>query len=203
MTELKEKNLNYYKTSGVSNITKRGYKQRKEAPIDPSFRLSQIKFVQGKHLRLSFWGKPSQKDVKPLRNNAKTKHRANNYTVEIEFENIEEILDIETLEDLEVSEIQKKLQEIFDKCDLKFYSDDPSFYYQGFWETLDKVNSAIYPFEGPQGDTTWETRHTVSGGLIDSKYRITKHIAQVLLSLNKRKSVIATWLHRGNYDIES
>ena len=66
------------------------------------------------------------------------------------------------------------------KSAAKLHSNDPSFYYQGMWEDLYKLDGTIYKFPGPKGEGVWRKRHAMSGGLAIPEIRITKHMAQVI-----------------------
>lgn len=68
-------------------------------------------------------------------------------------------------------------------CDVKLYADDSSFFYQA-WEGLDKNKLAIYKFPGPSGQGIWDARHFNSGGLINKKIHITKHLAQIIRNID-------------------
>lgn len=75
-------------------------------------------------------------------------------------------------------EQQRLIQAAINTCDVKLYSDDPSFYYQGVHEILDAHGCALYPFTGPKGTGQWKARHQASGGL-HTDFHVTKHIAQI------------------------
>ena len=77
------------------------------------------------------------------------------------------------------------------KCDVRFYSNDPSFYWQGSWEGLDKNDLSIYKFNGPKGDGVWDSRHANSGGLMNSEIHLTKHLAQIVRTIDGYISQIA------------
>lgn len=107
------------------------------------------------------------------------------YAVVIQFQNANQFCDFGTLSmESNDSKIQI-VKKIIENCDVKVYSDDPSFYYQGFWEDLDQVNMSLYPFPGPKGDGKWQAFHFVSGGLKNPMVRVTKHIGQIALEYSK------------------
>lgn len=76
-------------------------------------------------------------------------------------------------------QLEQALKKAIHNCDVKFYSDDPSWFYQGGWEACDKENLSIYKFPGPEGKGIWAARHKASGGLTGDAY-LTKHLAQVV-----------------------
>lgn len=81
---------------------------------------------------------------------------------------------------LPLSQMQKALEQVIQNCDVKFYSDDPSYFYQAAWEDGEKANIAIYKFPGEKGDGTWHDRHAQSGGLQNSYVHLTKHMGQII-----------------------
>ena len=107
----------------------------------------------------------------------------NKYHVVIQFQNIqvaEQASGIKWTQFLSAPDAKKQqmIQTVINSCDVKLYSDDPSFYWQGVHEVLDKHGIALYPFRGTPGDGQWEARHKGSGGLSGNIY-VTKHIAQI------------------------
>lgn len=96
------------------------------------------------------------------------------------------------------SQLEKALRDAIHNCDVKFYSDDPSFYWQGVFEDLDKKNMSIYKFPGPNngnGNGVWRDRHALSGGLQDPYIRLTKHLAQVVNEIDSYIKEIAQNLY--------
>ena len=89
------------------------------------------------------------------------------------------------------SVVEKTLRKIIKKCDVRFYSNDSSFYWQGSWEGLDKNDLSIYKFNGPKGDGVWDSRHANSGGLMNSEIHLTKHLAQIVRTIDGYISQIA------------
>lgn len=94
------------------------------------------------------------------------------YTIALRFYNVGTYLSKE--KDMGYAQLESALKEVFHKCNVKFYSDDPSYFYQGVWSNNEKHDMAIYKFPGPEGDGTWDARHPTSSGS-----HVTKHIAQV------------------------
>lgn len=185
MIRFDEKTLTYFVDAGNSNLTKKHYEIR--LTKDYTYGLRKILSVKNKDLRLYF-------SVRPTFSKGKRSSREGNlkstttYDVQIQFCNANKFADefgvnLDELHLLELSELKKFWQSVRDKCDLRFYSDDPSFYWQGFWEDLSNQRSAIKPFKGTHGTGRWREIHQKSGGLINGKLRVTKHITQILLDL--------------------
>ena len=194
---LSEETAGYFRDMGVSGLTDKHYKIR--LTKNYTYGLSEIEAV-GKDLRLTFDVKPTfarglESDDKGNLKNTKQ------YYVKIQFVNAEKYAkcDLSELIDLSKNEIKTKWKSIVDNCDLKFHSNDPSFYWQGFWEDLDSKGAAIFPFKGPKGKGIWRDIHAESGGLYDSKFRVTKHITQILLDLKEYEGEIIQYLQ--DYDI--
>lgn len=197
---LDEKTLDYYKKAGVSNITKKHYQVR--LTKNYSYDFHEAVSVKDKDLRLIFYVIPTFKDNEPIPNKSGEKSIAHQYTVEVQFVKADKYADLSDLTSLSKDELAKFWKNIVANCDLKFYSDDPSFYWQGVWEDLDGNNSAIYPFKGEKGDHTWRNRHAVSGGLLDSSIRVTKHLAQIIYDLDSYKDVVLRYLANNELDYE-
>lgn len=81
------------------------------------------------------------------------------------------------------SQLEQALKQCVHNCDAKFYSDDPSWFYQGGWEACDKAGMSIYKFTGPKGKGVWAERHKASGGLSGDAY-LSKHLAQVVYEID-------------------
>lgn len=77
-----------------------------------------------------------------------------------------------------------ELLNMMKNCDVLVHSNDASYYFQGVWEDLDDTGNAAFKFPGPKGDGVWRQKHSQSGGLRNSKIRVTKHLAQVLENLD-------------------
>lgn len=87
-------------------------------------------------------------------------------------------------------QLEQSLKQAIHNCDVKFYSDDPSWFYQGGWEACDKEGLSIYKFPGPNGTGVWANRHKSSGGVNGNAY-ITKHLAQVVNEIDSYIKQIA------------
>jgi hypothetical protein len=114
--------------------------------------------------------------------------RPNQYTQEIRFYGVRPMLG-----DLKSKDNRKRveaLNKIMGQCDVKFYSTDPSWYFQGDWEEAAKDGTSIYKFPGPKGKGIWKARHQNSGGLSDGTY-INKHMSQLIDELPSFFPVIA------------
>ena len=105
------------------------------------------------------------------------------YTVAVRFYDTDKYI-TGNYQSLPVGTQSQLLQQVFNFCDVRFYSDDPSYYYQGIWEDNEKENLAIYKFPGEAGSGVWHARHAQSGGTSDVNSRLTKHIAQVVQELD-------------------
>lgn len=101
------------------------------------------------------------------------------YTLKIRFIKVKKYGLDKKFNSLDFSAMEEKIREVAENCDAKFYSDDPSWFFQGGWEIADKYKASIYKFPGPNGTGQWEARHRASGGLRGNIY-LTKHLAQVV-----------------------
>lgn len=198
--KLIEKVLSYYRQAGISNLTRKHYNIRLEKNY--TYGLKDVVIVGDKHLRLVFDVSPTFFKGTPIKNQTGKPQKSDRYLVEIQFVNADKYLELSDVSFLDASEIRKGLQDIYKNCNLQFYSDDPSFYYQGFWEGLDKVASSIYPFKGVKGKDIWKAKHAASGGLLDADYRVTKHITQILIDLDNYTNKIIKKLENEEYKNE-
>lgn len=105
------------------------------------------------------------------------------YVLVLRFYNVKPFLTKEVLNG-GYAQIETALHQIFQSCDVRLYSDDPSWFYQGGWEAADKHDVSIFKFTGPNGTGKWDAIHTESGGLTNPPIHITKHLAQVLMTLS-------------------
>jgi hypothetical protein len=120
---------------------------------------------------------------------------SNNYTVIFEFENFFSTID-GTFLDENVRSQESIVEDLMSKLPARVWANDPSWYFQGHWETMDKKDNSVFPFPGPKGKDIWQAKHQASGGL-QGKWRMTKHIAQILEELRDHLSVITQ--HIVNY----
>lgn len=102
------------------------------------------------------------------------------YQIYMRFEGVNAIPGVKDFLQKSIQEKTQIISQIMDTCDVYLYSDDPSFYYQGMWEDLDKQGIALFKFTGPSGKGVWTQRHVASGGLSNPEIRVTKHIAQLM-----------------------
>lgn len=83
------------------------------------------------------------------------------------------------------SVLEQMLRNIVHKCDVRFYSDDPSFLWQGVWEGLSNNDMSIFKFTGTKGDGVWDDRHMETGGLTNREVHLTKHLTQIVSQINE------------------
>lgn len=115
------------------------------------------------------------------------------YTLCLRFYGVNRFLKDE--KNMGYSQLEKALLDCIHKCDVKFYSDDPSFYWQGVWEGLDKHGLSIYKFTGEKGSGEWNTKHAASGGLGNPEIHLTKHLAQIVNEIDSYTKKIAQNLY--------
>ena len=105
------------------------------------------------------------------------------YTIVIRWYKVSKTVgkeNIKNIKSMDYSSLESLIKIIVHQCDAKFYSDDPSFFYQGCWEDLAKEKMAIFKFPGPNGSGVWHDRHAASGGLANDNIHLTKHISQII-----------------------
>ena len=92
-------------------------------------------------------------------------------------------------------QLEQAIKKAIHSCDVKFYSDDPSFYWQGCWEGLAKHDLSIYKFTGEKGKGIWDEKHAASGGLQNQEIHLTKHLSQVVNEIDSYIKQIAQNLY--------
>jgi hypothetical protein len=190
---------------GVSNLTQFWLDERNsgvtkdakgnEIPNrDTLYLLDSIYSVKDDFLEISFWADSTYRDKDNQIEYDVVKGPNDAYIVVLRFYAVtKKVLGMfnrnffqpERLKATPYSKIEKVIYKIIQNCDIKFYSNDPSFYYQGVWEDLEKENMSIYRFIGPRGKGIWHDRHAESGGLFNSNIHVTKHIAQACFEINQ------------------
>jgi len=108
----------------------------------------------------------------------------NKYTIKLEFLNASDFLGskenfIEQKKGIQQKRVRKMLKEGL----VRIWENDPSFFFQGSFETFAKVDGTIYPYTGPKGKGIWNRRHDPAGGDKDFLH-LTKHLVELLIALN-------------------
>ena len=80
--------------------------------------------------------------------------------------------------------MSKIIADVIKNCDVKFYLDDPSYFYQASWEDGEKADIAIYKFPGKKGNDEWHDKHEQAGGLKNPYIHLTKHMGQIISQIN-------------------
>lgn len=190
-TRYQETTFSSLAQTAVSGITKKHQLIRDEQKLNRPYFIRKVEVSPSKDIfQLQIIVMPTFKIGQPVEN-GKVPTKKDRYTIIIQFLGFSQLFDITKLIQLRPRTMARigPLTQMMEMCDCKLYSDDPSFYYQGVWEDLDKVGMAVVPFIGPQGKDIWHNRHKLSGGLADPNVHVTKHIAQI--SLNYKNLAIA------------
>jgi hypothetical protein len=173
--------------SAISNLTARHLDNRLNDPeankhvdvIEAKWKIADNEVV------LYFYVSPTY-DNRTIMTPSARPYRGSFYNVVFQFTGVEaELGTIDAFTALNEHDRERAVQEMIWKCPVKVYSNDPSFYYQGVWEDLAKVDGAVFDFPGPTGTGYWHDRHAGSGGLANSNIRITKHMAQIIKDMHK------------------
>lgn len=187
-----EANIDYLSQTAVSNLTKKWYDLRmSEGEID--IRLNNVTYnTKNNFLELVFFAKSTYGNTSFVAATSLPQAPNGWYTLSMRFYGVNSILGSgKDLQQLGYQEIENRLKKAVHACDVKFYSDDPSFFYQSTWEDLDKKGMAIYKFSGPQGHGIWRGIHQASGGLSDPYIHLTKHLVQVIHEIDTYISAMA------------
>lgn len=177
-----ESTIDYLTQTAVSGITKRYLDKRYEN--DFNIDLGTATYYKSQDfLELVFYADSTYGGTSFIAATDLPQGKNGQYTLAMRFYKVKAILgDING--NTPYSEIEPKIKSVIHQCDVKLYSDDPSFYFQGCWQALDKAKLSIYRFPGPDGDGTWDAKHTMSGGIANPPVHITKHLAQICESID-------------------
>jgi len=184
-----ESTIDYLTQTAVSGLTKKYLDKRYEN--DFNIELGSASYYRSQDfLELVFYANSTYGSTDFIASTDLPQGNNRQYTLALRFYKVKEVLgDIQP--NTPYSVLEPKIKNIIHQCDVKLYSDDSSFYFQGSWESLDKANLSIYKFPGPAGSGKWDAMHTASGDLANPPIHITKHLAQVCGSIDSYIPTIA------------
>lgn len=188
-----EATIDSLKTSAVSGLTQHHLDKRYQN--DFNIDLGQASYHRrDDFLELIFFANSTFGDTGYIASTNLPQGKNGQYTLCLRFYKVGRFLKDESK--MGYSQLEQALRDCIHKCDVKFYSDDPSFYWQGIFEDLDERGMSIYKFPGPsKGNGVWRDRHAASGGLQDPYIRLTKHLAQVINEIDSYIKTIAQNLY--------
>lgn len=164
-------------TTGVSNLTKNALDKRYQN--DFNIDLAQAAYYTKENfLEMIFFANSTYGATGFIAATDLPQGKNGQYTLCIRWYKVGKYLKDE--KSMGYSQLESALKQVVHNCDAKFYSDDPSFYWQGVWQGLDKNGMSIYKFTGEKGNGVWDSRHSLSGGISNSEIHLTKHLAQVV-----------------------
>lgn len=191
MIKLLETKIDYLMTTGVSNLTQKYLNLRFEGDARSRIDLIQSNWhINSDKLELVFYADATYSDNTQNMTVPEAKSRfgttpSGKYLIVVDFLKVRKWLkDYDTLLESNPNRLKAYVKSLLHNADAQFYSDDPSFWYQGVFEDLDSENMSIFNFKGPQGRGIWRGIHSDSGGLQDPKIRVTKHIAQIIMFID-------------------
>ena len=170
--------------ANTSSRSKKALKDRKKSGKS-GFTLTAANWKKD-NILLKFDVVPTDKSSVKIMGKSGNFSKGKKYKVEIQFVDVEKV--IGNKEDfLKSKDKEKKIKKLIKKGDVKVWSNDLSFYWQGHAEQAGKFDYNIYPFpkNGVVGDDIWIDRHD------NSVPSVTKHILEVLTGLSKISPDIA------------
>ena len=186
-----ESNIDLLADTAVSNLTKKWYELRMNGGETEIKLNSAIYNTQlfNDYLELVFFAKATYGNTSYVASVDLPQAPNGWYTLALRFYKVKSILgkDFNTIG---YKEIESRLKKAIHQCDVKFYSDDPSWFFQGGFELADKNKMSIYKYTGPKGTGVWENRHKSSGG-VSAQIYLTKHLAQVIHEIDNYITEIA------------
>lgn len=178
--------------NSVSGLTQHHLDQRYQN--DFSIDLGQASYNRREnYLELIFFANSTYGDTGFIAATDLPQGKNGQYTLCLRFYKVGQFLKDE--KNMSYSQLEKALLECIHRCDVRFYSDDPSFYWQGCWEGLDKNNLSIYKFTGEKGSGEWNAKHAASGGISNPEIHLTKHLAQIVNEIDSYVKQIAQNLY--------
>lgn len=191
MIKLLETKIDWLMSYGVSNLTQKYLNLRFEADAKSNIDLIQSNWhTKSDKLELVFYADATYSDETQNMTVPEATSRFGNtpngkYLIVIDFLKVKKWLkDYDNLLATNKNRLKQYIKSLLHNADAEFYSDDPSFWWQGVFEDLDKQNMSIFDFKGPQGKGVWRGIHNSSGGLNNPQVRVTKHIAQIVLFID-------------------
>lgn len=187
-----EATIDSLRGNSVSGITQRSLDQRYQN--DFNIDLAQASYHRKEDfLELIFFANSTYGDTGFISATSLPQGKNGQYTLCLRFYKVNNYLKDE--KSMGYSQLEKAIKDCIHNCDVKFYSDDPSFYWQGTFEDLDKEGLSIYKFPGEKGSGYWRDKHAASGGLQNPNIRLTKHLAQVVDEIDSYITEIAQNLY--------
>lgn len=188
MIKIEEMTVNELKAQAVSSITKAALAKRtgeglSEITLGNCTLDKNKKFLEAVFYAQSTFENESYIDSANIDFDTPEK----NYTLVLRWYDVLNVIPADEIGDIDVleySKIENILSNIINKCNVRMYADDPSFYWQGVHEGLDKNGLSIYKFVGENGKGIWHDRHAASGGLTNREIHLTKHLAQLMETLD-------------------
>ena len=186
-----EATIDSLRGNSVSGITQRSLDQRYQN--DFNIDLAQASYHRKEDfLELIFFANSTYGATDFISATSLPQGKNGQYTLCLRFYKVNSYLKDE--KSMGYSQLEKAIKDCIHNCDVKFYSDDPSWFFQSGWEEADKQGLSIYKFPGPKGTGVWTERHKASGGL-NSDVHLTKHLAQVVDEIDSYVTEIAQNLY--------
>jgi hypothetical protein len=180
--------INDLKKNAISNLNKIYLSKRRKEGQSGSY-LEEINWDEEKDTITLEWSIVPTYE-KSVTNYSPTgdKYTANDYLAEVQFINVNKYLG--TKKDyLEFTpkEQGQLVSDMLKNGEVKLWSSDPSFIFQGTMEAMDDLDASIYPLWSPKGKGIWNSRH-------GKEPHVTKHIAEILSVIFQNYSIIAKLL---------
>lgn len=186
-----ESNIDILANTAISNLTQKWYELRMSNG-ETEIKLNSATYntrMFNNYLELVFFAKSSYGNTSYIAATEVPQAPNGWYTLVLRFYKVSKILG-KDFKSIGYREIENRLKKVIHQCDVKFYSDDPSWFFQGGFELADKNKMSIYKYTGPKGNGIWENRHKSSGG-VSAQIYLTKHFAQLIHEIDSYITQIA------------
>lgn len=178
------------KKNAISSRNKEWLDKRRKEGFTGSF-LEAVNWIEDSNeIVLEFAVKPTY-DIPALNFTPEGKeYEDTKYTVEIVFENVSKFLGSkDTFKSFSNKEQGDLVLDMIDKAEVRIWSSDPSWIFQGSFEAFDDLDASPYPLWAPHGRGVWNSRHGIEP-------HVTKHLAEIFEILKPLYQDIAIELRK-------
>lgn len=182
MIKFFEASLDFFTKGATSNLTQKWLDDRYVNESEINFNSATFNKIND-YLELVFFAKSSYGGTSFVAAQSVPQAPNGSYCLVLRLYKVRNQL--KDAKNMDFQTLENTLKDIIHNNDIKFYSDDPSFFYQGCWEDLAKAKASIFKFTGPNGTGHWHDRHAASGGLRDYNIHLTKHLTQVIREIDQ------------------
>lgn len=173
------------RSGAVSKRNKDWLRKRRQDGSTGSF-LKEVNWVENEDsIYLVYHSKPTYETTVTNYSPSGNSYPDNHYIVQIQFLGVSRYLGSkDQFKLLSPKEQGDLILKMIDTAEVKLWSSDPSWIFQGSFEAFEKEDASIYPLWSPRGSGIWDSKHGLSP-------HITKHTVEVLETVKPNYQDIA------------